>query len=54
MIVMNLVTPKAAAELELLFKKLAEASSLTSKFDLSCTTQHEEIHNNDCYEFGHS
>jgi hypothetical protein len=51
---MNLVTPKAAAEHELLFKKLAEAGSLKSKLDLSCTKQCDQIHNNDCYEFGHT
>ncbi len=53
MTIMNFVTPKAGTKHELLFN---EPTSVcwTSKSDLSSTTKCDQIHDDDCCEFGHT
>jgi hypothetical protein len=55
-VVINFVTPVAAAKHVLLFRKLAseEVGSYTSKSDLSNTTKCDQMHINGCYKFGHT
>jgi hypothetical protein len=59
-IAVNLVTPTAATKLELLFNELDSEKCEkircvceTSKSDSTITTKSDQIHLNDCCEFGH-
>jgi hypothetical protein len=54
MIVMNLVTPKAAAKRELMFNKpTSETKQLIPKLDLSSTTKYDFTQVIDCFIFAH-
>ncbi len=58
MFVVNLVAPKATAKHELLFNKpVLEARLLNIEVGLKQQKKCDKcdrIHNNDCYEFGHT
>jgi len=53
--VINSITPKAAAEHDLLFSNQPQRSVCGTTMSVtSTTTKHDRIHGNDCYEFCHT